>query len=118
MQFVLHLLTGLDFWTFAVALLALLATVWYGREQLRLAREQLTLARKEADSRPVLEVSAIDLIDPALVDAVVDTLRERREWLNEWERYERDKKEYERKRDDTMTLGRVSLGALHFEPYP
>ena len=109
MQFVSHLVTSLDFWTFVVALLALIATVWYGREQLRLARRQ-------AENRPVLEVSAMDLINPAHVDAVVDTVRERREWLNEWERYEREKQERERKRADAPTIGSVSLGSLDFRP--
>jgi hypothetical protein len=78
-QYVLPHLTRLDVWTFIVALLALVATVWYGRGQLRLARresetareeaaknlqnqeQQLTLAREEASRRPVLTVAAMGL---------------------------------------------------------
>ena len=120
MQFVLHQLTSLDFWTFVVAVLAFLATVWYGREQLRFARqeaqtareeaertlrnqaEQLQLARREAENRPILKVSAMELIDPAQVDAVLETAQERKAWVDAWAEYEREIQRYHQMSDNTM----------------
>lgn len=113
---------SLSFWTFAVALvsallalLALLVTVWFGRRQIRLAEEQLTLARKEAENRPVLEVSAMHLIDPTHVDTVMETVQERNEWLDDWAQYEREVENYERTRADAPTVGAMYLS---LGPYP
>lgn len=121
-EFVLQQFASLTFWTFVVALastvlalLALIFTVRYGRRQIGLAEEQLTLARKEAENRPVLEVSAMDLIDPVEIDAVVECAQERKEWLDEWEQYERAKQDYEQRRADAPTIGGMSLG---LDPYP
>lgn len=60
--------TSLDFWTFIVAFLALLATVWYGREQLKLAREV-------AARRPALEIAAVGLESPHSIRQVRETVK-------------------------------------------
>lgn len=75
MQFVLQQVASLDFWTFVVALLALITTVWFGYKQLKQSRadsnrnqqnqaEQLSLAREAASWRPALDVDSIDMVDP------------------------------------------------------
>jgi hypothetical protein len=68
--------------TFWVAFLALIATLVYGeisrRQQKRqyiLAREQLLLARDEADRHPVLEVTTVRILDPRALDEVLETRR-------------------------------------------
>jgi hypothetical protein len=99
MQFVLQQLSSLDFWTFVVTLLALIATVWYGRREVRIAREQLSLARRGAESRPVLEVAAMELIAAQDVDAVLDTAKERKAWIEQLEDYELASRRYWKKHD-------------------
>jgi len=81
MQFVF----SLDFWTFVVALLALIATVWYGRHQLR-------LARREAERHPILEVSEIRLLDAKEFSVVAETARQRNFWLDKLAWYEEAKR--------------------------
>lgn len=93
-------LSSLDFWTFIVALLAFIATVWYGRKEIRLAEEQLTLTRKEAEHRPVLAVSAMDLINPVEVDAVVETAQESKKAQERAAQHEFEIRQYEKKRKE------------------
>lgn len=91
MPFLLEQIISLDFWTFVVAFLALVATVWLGREQLK-------LARKEAERHPILRVSAMHLTDATEVYEIMDTAKERKEWLNELASYELAKQQYEKQR--------------------
>lgn len=78
----------MDFWTFIVAFLALVATAYFGYKTLRKQDEQLELARREAERHPLLKVSEMNLIDAREVDAVLDTAKKREEWLEEIRQYE------------------------------
>lgn len=75
MQFVLQQVTSLDFWTFIVAFLALIATAYFGHKTLRKQDQQLKLAHEEAARRPALEIAEVGLVPANQVKQVKETFQ-------------------------------------------
>ncbi len=109
--------SGLDLWTFVVALvsallalLALAATVWFGYRQIRLAQEQLTLARKEAERHAILEVSEMRLHAAKEYPIVAETAHHRQLWLDKLAWYKQAKREWDERIRKGYSPGLADVG--------
>ncbi len=109
------------------ALLALAATVVYGEIQRRIAREQLRLAREQAEARPRLRVSEMRLadLDEAGIKKRVEHFDKVRQRNVRWEEEREAREESQRQRDSELTpeerrlrqeTERLSMMSFHVSP--